>query len=240
VPAIRNGHHHCDRNRYGDSHGHCNGHRQRHAGQRRHRAGGLPRSTTGGAITSSGGFNNVVDGGRVGNLYARVLALSGAYGTPDAPDQIGIPGLLNLGIYHAINLFGLLEDGAAANDAHASRWKSACAARARCCSWRPADATRTIIRLAAVDRGGYACVLLPSAGLLVMVNTPSGLPPQGSAPPASPRAGGCRLQRVLPGDDDRAGEPARGAQHQRGHSGRGAVRHNGDSRGAQPGRATTA
>jgi uncharacterized protein YgiM (DUF1202 family) len=45
---------------------------------------------------------------------------------------------------------------------------------------------RTIVRLASVDRGGYACVMLPSAGLLVMVNTPSGLPPQGSAPAASP------------------------------------------------------
>ncbi len=48
------------------------------------------------------------------------------------------------------------------------------------------DVTRTVVRLAAVDRNGYACVMLPSAGMLVMVSTPSGLLPQGSAPAASP------------------------------------------------------
>lgn len=49
-----------------------------------------------------------------------------------------------------------------------------------------ADATRTPVRLAAVNRDGYACVMVPSAGLLVMVGTPGGQTPQDSAPGGSP------------------------------------------------------
>jgi hypothetical protein len=140
---------------------------------------------TGGAITGRGGLNMVSRDGRIGNLYARVLALSGAYVTPNAPAEIGLQRLLDLGIYHAINLYGLLDDGTAANTL-IQPLEICMRGTGEVLFVAAADPMRTIVRLASVDRGGYACVMLPSAGLLVMVNTPSGLPPQGSAPAASP------------------------------------------------------
>jgi hypothetical protein len=140
---------------------------------------------TGGVITSTGGLNIVTRDGDLGNLYGRVLALSGAYVTPNAPAEIGIQRLLDLGIFHAVNLYGLLQDGTAANT-FSQPVEICLRGTGEVLFVAASDTTRTPVRLASVDRGGYACVLLPSAGLLVMVSTPSGLPPQGSAPAASP------------------------------------------------------
>jgi uncharacterized protein YgiM (DUF1202 family) len=140
---------------------------------------------TGGAITSSGGFNVVTQGGSVGNVYASVISVNGGALTSEQAAQIGVPTLLNLGIQHAVNLFGLLQGGAAANT-FSQPVEICLRGTGEVLFVAASDTTRTPVRLASVDRGGYACVMLPSAGMLVMVSTPSGLLPQGSAPAASP------------------------------------------------------
>jgi hypothetical protein len=189
---------------------------------------------TGGAITSSGGFNNVVDGGNVGNTYASVLTVDGALSS-EAAAQIGIPGLLQLGIQHAVNLFGLLENGAAANT-FATPLEICLRGTGEVLFVAASDITRTPVRLAAVDRNGYACVLVPSAGLLVMVSTPSGLAPQGSAPPAVPAQADAGFSVFCQVTTTALVNLRRGALQQRSHSGAGAVRHDGDGRGVQSSR----
>jgi uncharacterized protein YgiM (DUF1202 family) len=139
---------------------------------------------TGGVITSTGGLNIVTRDGDLGNLYASVISTGGTL-SPEAAAQIGVPALLNLGIQHAVNLFGLLQGGSPAY-ALIQPVEICIRGTGEVLFVDALDVTRTVVRLASVDRGGYACVLLPSAGLLVMVNTPSGLLPQGSAPAASP------------------------------------------------------
>jgi len=136
---------------------------------------------TGGAILSSGGSNSVVLGDAVGNLYARVMMTNGSELSPNAAAEIGIPSLISLGIQHAVNLFGMIENGIAANDFSAPI-EICLRGTGEVMFVAAADATRTPVRLAAVNRDGYACVMVPSAGLLVMMSAPGGQTPQVSAP----------------------------------------------------------
>ncbi|MFN8531113.1 MAG: ExeM/NucH family extracellular endonuclease [Anaerolineae bacterium] len=136
---------------------------------------------TNGDMMASGAVNNVTLNGQVGNTYCRIIARNGAIITNAA--EIGLPSLLNLGVVHAINLYGLMSGGTPVVPFN-SPIRMCMRGTGDVLFISAGDVSRTPIRLGGntSTASGFTCVSVPNSGLVVMVNGRSGLSEASSAP----------------------------------------------------------
>jgi YVTN family beta-propeller protein len=121
---------------------------------------------TNGAMTASGGMNNVSRDGTTGNTYARVLVQDGQFIRSAA--EIGVPELLGQTILQAVNLYGMLPGGATVNPFNTS--VNLCLKGSGVVYWIDAAATqRTPVVLNATRSGDYTCAAVPGSGMVVLV-----------------------------------------------------------------------
>ncbi len=140
---------------------------------------------TGGAMTSEGGIGAVHSGDETGNVYCHVIAKDGNYVTSSA--EIGVGGIINLGVEQAVDVFGELPGGFSV--VPFDRPVQICLRGVASLTGEvlfldAATARRTVERLGTVQQGSYLCVSLTGSGTLVLVSGTSGL----AAPPPAPTA----------------------------------------------------
>lgn len=142
---------------------------------------------TNGDMIGSGAIGNVRLNNSVGNTYCRLLAQSNRFITP--PEEIGLQSILNLGVTHAVNLFGLIENGTPVFP-FTSPVFMCLRGTGDVLFVNASDTARIPVRLAATPgAGGYSCVSVPASGLVVMVNGSSGLAASGRGPTSATASG---------------------------------------------------
>ncbi|MEO8397409.1 MAG: SH3 domain-containing protein, partial [Chloroflexota bacterium] len=148
---------------------------------------------SGGSMTSSGGIGAVHSGDVHGNVYCHLINQDGHYIT--SPAEIGVQGILSLGVEQAVDVFGELPGGYSV--VPFDRPVQICLrGNGEVLFLSAADARRTIQRLATVAQNGYLCVTLSNSGTLVLVQQASGaaqVPTPATPAPASVLLANCRV-----------------------------------------------
>ncbi len=134
-----------------------------------------------GAITVSGGVQNVLLNGVYGNTYCRLIAADGSYIT--SPAEIGVSSVISLGVVDAVDVFGQLPGGDTVVPFVAP--VTVCLRGSGDVLFlSAADASRTPQHLAATASGGFTCVSVPNSGTVVLVGSSSNIPETQPSTPA--------------------------------------------------------
>src|SRR5690606_30695543 len=125
------------------------------------------------ADTSGGSVPN-------GNIYCRVLAANGEFRDNTRGGQIGNERVLNLGVIHAVDVFGLLSDGISEVDFEGS--VLVCLQGSGSIVYLDArQAPRLpVILTGATSNSGYTCASISNAGTLVLIESSGDLPTSGA------------------------------------------------------------
>jgi CSLREA domain-containing protein len=125
-----------------------------------------------------------------GNLYCHLIAVRGSYIT--APYEIGVQSVIDLGVYHAVDVFGLLPDGRSV--VLFEHPLELCLQGSGDVLFLSAmDTIRRAQRLPFYQQQGYVCVNVPHAGTVVLVTTGEGAAPLPAPQPASTGLSDCRV-----------------------------------------------
>lgn len=130
-------------------------------------------SSSDGAVTLSGGVQNVTLNGVVGNTYCRLIAVDSQYITSAA--EIGVPSVINLGVVDAVDVFGQLPAGETVVP-FVSPVTVCLRGSGDVLFLNAADVGRAAQRLASTVSGAYTCVSVPNSGTVVLVGQASNLP----------------------------------------------------------------
>jgi CSLREA domain-containing protein len=111
-----------------------------------------------------------------GSVYCRVLAQDGQFKEGVSGERIGNQAVLNLGVIHAVDVYGLLPDGISAPDFNAP--VTVCLLGTGSLVYLNAlNAPRPpVILTNASSSGGYTCGSIPDAGTVVLVQNGGNLP----------------------------------------------------------------
>ncbi|MEO8395382.1 MAG: SH3 domain-containing protein, partial [Chloroflexota bacterium] len=146
-----------------------------------------------GSLTSSGGIGAVHSGDVSGNVYCHLINQDGHYIT--SPAEIGVQGILSLGVEQAVDVFGELPGGFTVVPFD-HPVQICLRGNGEVLFLSAADASRTIQRLTTVAQNGYLCVTLTSSGTLILVQQASGaaqVPAPATPAPASVSLANCRV-----------------------------------------------
>lgn len=146
---------------------------------------------TSGAITGSGGSSNVELNGVRGDTYCSVLALNGEFRR--SPAEIGNASVIDQGVLQAIDVFALLPGGVPVIPFQSP--VQICLAGSGSVYFLSSlgvNPPPVLLPPLSASPAGYVCVNVPNAGKVVLVRTPSSLPPQQAAPAALTQ-GACQV-----------------------------------------------
>jgi hypothetical protein len=120
-----------------------------------------------------------------GDVYCRVITQNGQF--IQIPAEIGIQAVIDLGVLHAVDVFGLLPDNESQPDFNNS--VQVCLQGSGHLVYLNAlHAPRfAVVLTGATSSGGYTCANIPDAGTVILTINDGGLP---RAPSASGQGGG--------------------------------------------------
>ncbi|MCC6798676.1 MAG: hypothetical protein IT325_01050 [Anaerolineae bacterium] len=103
-----------------------------------------------------------------GNVYCRVLAENGAFPNPLDSARLGIPGLVQYGVIHAVDIFGVTSGGLSYPDFEIP--VTVCLeGTGRFIYLNALNAPRTTFEMPSVVQGGFTCATIPAAGTVVLI-----------------------------------------------------------------------
>jgi len=103
-----------------------------------------------------------------GNVYCRVLAEDGVFPNPLDTARLGDPGLIEYGVIHAVDVFGVTSGGMSypAFDVPVTICLQG---SGRFIYLNALNSPRTTFEMPAVVQGGYTCASIPAAGTVVLI-----------------------------------------------------------------------
>lgn len=103
-----------------------------------------------------------------GNVYCRVLAEDGVFPNPLDTARLGDPGLIEYGVIHAVDVFGVTSGGMSypAFDVPVTICLQG---TGRFIYLNALNSPRTTFEMPAVVQGGYTCASIPAAGTVVLI-----------------------------------------------------------------------